>query len=101
MKEKLDKYEEGTNRLLKIRFRSQVSADETGERTLEFLDLPPYDPDPRLVKTRVNETMGTKRSVPSKDEQALIEEYEPEVKLLKELMPDLDLSLWPRFAHLA
>ena len=28
------------------------------------------------------------------------EEYEPEVLLLKEQMPDLDLSLWPRFAHL-
>ncbi len=52
------------------------------------------------MKTRVNETMGAKREVPSKDEQVLIEEYEPEVLLLKEQMPDLDLSLWPRFAHL-
>ena len=28
-------------------------------------------------------------------------EYEPEIRLLKELVPDIDLSLWPRFAHLA
>jgi hypothetical protein len=48
----------------------------------------------------VNETVGAKRSVPGKDERALIEEYEPEVLLLKRLVPDLDLSLWPRFAHL-
>jgi len=27
-------------------------------------------------------------------------EYEPEIRLLKELVPDIDLSLWPRFAHL-
>ena len=52
------------------------------------------------MKTRVNETVGDKRSVPSKDEQVLVEEYEPEVLLLKQQMPDLDLSLWPRFAHL-
>jgi hypothetical protein len=80
----------------------QCVRDPSGEfaRTLEFLGLEPYDPDPRLVRTRVNETVGTKREVPSKDEQALIEVYEPEVLLLKKLMPNLDLSLWPRFAHL-
>ena len=80
----------------------QCVRDPAGQfgRTLDFLGLPPYDPDPRLVRTRVNETLGTKRSVPDKDERALIEEYEPEVLLLMEQMPDLDLSLWPRFAHL-
>jgi hypothetical protein len=69
-------------------------------RTLEFLDLEPFRPDPRLLRTRVNQTVGSKRTVPSKDEQALIEAYEPEVALLKYLVPDLDLALWPRFAHL-
>ena len=69
-------------------------------RTLDFLGVAPFDPDPRLVRTRVNETVGSKRSVPSKDERQLIEAYEPEVALLKQLVPDLDLSLWPRFAHL-
>ena len=53
-----------------------------------------------LVRTRVNETVGEKRSVAGKEEQSLVEEYEPEVRLLKELVPDLDLSLWPRFTHL-
>ncbi len=69
-------------------------------RTLEFLGAAPHEPDPRLLKTRINQTVGNKRSLPSKDEKVLIEEYEPEVALLKELVPDLDLSLWPRFAHL-
>jgi hypothetical protein len=69
-------------------------------RTLEFLGAAPHDPDPRLVRTRVNQTVGDKRSVPDKDEQLLVEAYEPEVALLKQLVPDLDLSLWPRFAHL-
>jgi hypothetical protein len=69
-------------------------------RTLEFLGLEPFEPDPRLLRTRINQTVGSKREVPSKDEQELIEAYEPEVALLKQLVPDLDLTLWPRFAHL-
>jgi hypothetical protein len=78
-------------------------AEQPGQefaRTLEFLGLEPFEPDPRLVRTRVNQTVGSKRAVPSKDEQELIEAYEPEVALLKQLVPDLDLTLWPRFAHL-
>lgn len=92
---------QGRENLLILQYE-QCVRDPAGQfaRTLEFLGLPPYEPDPRLVRTRVNETVGTKRPVPDKDEQALIEEYEPEVRQLKELMPDLDLSLWPRFAHL-
>ena len=91
----------GRDRVLVLQYE-QCARDPAGQfaRTLEFLELPPHEPDPRLVRTRVNETVGAKRTVPSKDEQALIEEYEPEVLELKELMPDLDLSLWPRFAHL-
>jgi hypothetical protein len=38
--------------------------------------------------------------VPSKDDQELIEEYEPEVVQLKQQMPDLDHSKWQLFAHL-
>jgi hypothetical protein len=91
----------GRERILVLQYERCVR-DPAGQfaRTLEFLGLPPYEPDPRLVRTRVNETVGDKRSVPTKDEQALIAEYEPEVRALKEQVPDLDLSLWPRFAHL-
>ena len=91
----------GRENILVLQYE-QCVRDPSGQfaRTLEFLGHESYDPDPRLVRTRVNETMGTKRPVPTKDEQQLIEEYEPEVLLLKQQMPDLDLSLWPRFAHL-
>jgi hypothetical protein len=34
-------------------------------------------------------------------EVPLLAELEPDVRALKELVPDLDLSLWPTFAHLA
>jgi hypothetical protein len=30
-----------------------------------------------------------------------VAEYEPEVRHLARLVPDLDLRLWPRFSHLA
>jgi hypothetical protein len=91
----------GRENILVLQYE-QCVRDPSGQfaRTLEFLGLDPYDPDPRLVRTRVNETVGTKRQVPTKDEQRLIEVYEPEVRSLKRQMPDLDLSLWPRFAHL-
>jgi hypothetical protein len=69
-------------------------------RTLEFLGVSPWEPDPRMVKVRVNETIGDKGRLSSKDERELVAEFEPEVRLLKELVPDIDLSLWPRFSHL-
>ena len=69
-------------------------------RTLEFLRVAPYTPDERLLTMRYNQTMGKKGSLSSKDESELVAEYEPEVKLLKELVPDIDLSLWPRFGYL-
>jgi hypothetical protein len=91
----------GRDRILVLQYERCVR-DPAGEfaRTLDFLGLPPYQPDPRLVRTRINETVGAKRSVPDQDERELITAYEPEVLRLKQLVPDLDLSLWPRFAHL-
>ena len=91
----------GRQNLLVLQY--ERCAEQPGQefaRTLEFLGLEPFEPDRRLVRTRVNQTVGSKRAVPSKDEQELIEAYEPEVALLKQLVPDLDLTLWPRFAHL-
>jgi len=69
-------------------------------RTLRFLGVSPYDPDPRLLTLRYNQTLGDKGALSAKDEAALVAEYEAEVVLLKSLVPDIDLSLWPRFAHL-
>jgi hypothetical protein len=69
-------------------------------RTLDFLGAAPYLPEERLLTIRYNATVGTKGALAKKEEAELVAEYEPEVALLKELMPDLDLSLWPRFKHL-
>ncbi len=91
----------GPDRMLVLQYERCVRQPlEEFARTLEFLGLEPYAPDPRLLRTRVNQTVGNKRSVPPKDEVALIAGYEPEVLELKRLVPDLDLSLWPRFKHL-
>ena len=49
---------------------------------------------------RYNQTIGDKGTLSAKDEAELVADYEPEVALLKELVPDIDLALWPRFAHL-
>ncbi len=53
-----------------------------------------------MLTMRYNQTMGAKGALSPKEEAELVTQYEPEVALLKELVPELDLSLWPRFAHL-
>jgi hypothetical protein len=70
-------------------------------RTFEFIGLPPYTPPPELLDREVNPAWMEK--VPLSDERREIIRrlYEPEVIRLKELVPDLDLSLWPNYAHLA
>jgi len=68
-------------------------------RTLEFLGLDPYEPPPEKMRSHFNQTIGDKDELSGKDETALIEQYEPEVAHLKRLVPDIDLSLWPRFDH--
>ena len=53
-----------------------------------------------LLTMRYNQTLGTKGDLSAKEEAELVAAYEPEVALLVELVPDIDLSLWPRFSHL-
>ena len=91
----------GPERLLVLQYEHCVR-DPTAqfERTLEFLGVDPWLPEERLLETRYNQTIGEKDELSSKEDAALVAEYEPEVRLLKELVPDIDLSLWPRFAHL-
>jgi hypothetical protein len=91
----------GLDRILVLQYERCVREPAAEfARTLEFLALDSYTPDERLLTMRYNETLGRKRPLSAKDEQALVAEYEPEVAQLKTLAPDLDLSLWPRFEHL-
>ncbi|HKZ92670.1 MAG TPA: sulfotransferase [Candidatus Limnocylindrales bacterium] len=91
----------GRDRLLVLQYERCVRApaDELA-RTLAFLGVSPYSPDERLLTRRYNQTLGDKGTLSAKEEADLVAEYEPEVALLKELVPDIDLALWPRFSHL-
>jgi hypothetical protein len=91
----------GRDRLLVLQYERCVGAPaEEYARTLEYLGVPAHTPDQRLLTTRYNQTVGDKGALSAKDEASLVAEYEPEVAQLKALVPDLDLSLWPRFEHL-
>jgi hypothetical protein len=91
----------GAERFLVLQYERCVRhpADELA-RTLDFLGVAAWRPDDRLLTTRYNQTVGEKTELSAREEARLVAEYEPEVALLKELVPDIDLSLWPRFAHL-
>lgn len=91
----------GREQILVLQYE-QCVRDPASElaRTLAFLDLAPWTPEPKLLTTRYNQTVGEKGELSGKDETALVAEYEPEVTLLKQLVPEIDLALWPRFAHL-
>jgi hypothetical protein len=73
--------------------------DPLGEyrRTLRFLGVAPEHEPQELERLR-GSTME-----PAKEpfEQALRTALEPDVARLRELVPDLELALWPNFAHLA
>jgi hypothetical protein len=88
-------------RLLVLQYEQCVrSPAEELARTLRFLGVSPWEPDQRMLTMRYNQTMGAKGTLSPREEAELVTQYEPEVALLKELVPELDLSLWPRFAHL-
>jgi len=70
-------------------------------RTLQFLQLEDHPFPAEHLLRRVNRRSGeTNYTIPPSFKQTLISRYEPEVAGLKELMPDLDVTLWPHFAHL-
>ncbi|HEU4658195.1 MAG TPA: sulfotransferase [Capillimicrobium sp.] len=73
--------------------------DPAGEyrRTLEFLGV---DPDfvPRAERPRGTTTAAGKKELWEDMRVALRAALDPEVARLPELVPDIDLSLWPNFA---
>jgi hypothetical protein len=70
-------------------------------RTLRFLGLPDDHEPQRVQRARGTSTEPSKQPLWPDMEATLLRVLEPEVERLRALVPDLDLSLWPSFAHLA
>lgn len=89
-------------RVLVLQYERCV-ADPAGElaRTYDFLGLSAHTiPEEELRRPR-NRTRSEKAELPEQRVRLLRDEYEPDVRALRTIMPDLDVSLWPDFAHLA
>jgi hypothetical protein len=72
-------------------------ADPSGQlaRTYAFLGLAPHEPDAARLRGQVNPTTGRRFEVPSALRRTLAEGYTDDLAQLLELVPDLDLALWP------
>ena len=69
-------------------------------RTYEFLGLDASVVPETLTEER-NPAFGTRLAVPAEVREQLVDSYTPDIKRLLPLVPDLDLSRWPNFKHLA
>ena len=70
-------------------------------RTLRFLGVDEAHPPPDFDQAR-GSTMASKKVELWDDfKDGLRVTFEPEVERLRTLVPDLDVSLWPNFSHLA
>ena len=91
----------GPERLLVQQYELCVRDPETEyARTIAFLGRSEFTPEKRLMGLRQNMTTRPKVKLSSGDERELVVAYEDEVRLLKRLVPEIDLSLWPHFASL-
>ena len=71
-------------------------------RTYAFLGLEPFEPSDQEIARPRNESRGSPVAIsPMSTGEVLRRLYRPEVRRLRELVPDLDLSLWPDYADLA
>ncbi len=92
--------EYGPDELLVLQFERCVR-DPAGQlaATYRFLGLDDTYRPPRLADP-VNVTKS-KRGLPTSLERLLVELYEPDVVALADRHPEIDISLWPHFSHLA
>jgi hypothetical protein len=63
--------------------------------TYDFLGLAPFEPEPSTFRGEVNPTTREKYQPSASLRAALLEGYAADMAQLPELLPDLDLSLWP------
>jgi hypothetical protein len=71
------------------------------DRTFAFLGLEPHAPTDAEIAQPRNASRGEPVTIAPEHHAVLRDVYRPEVRRLKEQVPDLDLSLWPDFADLA
>ncbi|MBA2275593.1 MAG: sulfotransferase [Chloroflexi bacterium] len=92
----------GRDRVLVLQFERCLS-DPAGQfgRTMSFLGLPEWLPEPEVMKLPVNTTTVDKTDLDPERRRRLVGRYERDVARLHELVPDLDLTLWPDFRHLS
>ena len=92
----------GRKRVLVLQYE-RCTADPEGElnRTFDFLGVKDAD----FVPPGIDRPMGASRmdkvDVPGHVQAALQAYYEDDVRRLAKRFPEIDLSLWPNFAHLA
>jgi hypothetical protein len=85
----------GRDRVLVLQYeRCREHSDAERRRTHEFLGL---DPDRGLLPPKRD---PRERSLPDEDRARLAELYAPDVRRLAELLPELDVALWPSVARL-
>jgi hypothetical protein len=71
-------------------------------RTLEFIGAPKVDHVPAdLTRTRGTATKSRREPIWDDLRYALVRELEDDVEELRGLVPELDITLWKNFAHLA
>jgi hypothetical protein len=89
-------------RILILQYEKCV-ADPAGQyrRTLEFLGADPEHRHPELERRRGTTQAASKKPLWNDLMRGLLATLEPEVVRLAELTPEVDVSLWPNFAHLA
>ncbi len=64
-------------------------------RTYAFLGLAPFEPDSSAFRGEVNPTTGPPFEIGPSLRRALLDGYAPDLAQLPDLIPGLDLSLWP------
>jgi hypothetical protein len=90
------------SRVLVLQYE-QCRADPVAEyrRTLGFLGVDDGLPPPDFDRTRGTTMASSKAELWPDLQDALRVTLRPEIERLRELVPELDLTLWPNFSHLA
>jgi len=70
-------------------------------RTFRFLGLHDHVLTEEVLRQPRNPTRVEKVGIPPERQALLQHLYQRDVEALRDVVPDLDLSLWPNFAHLA